>query len=87
METTKTIVTNKPMYTHDCSRCTFLGTFEDYDLYYCPQGGLTTVIARFGNKGAEYMSGLPVINKHIGGKLNPLWIAKIRAKLDGLIKS
>ena len=46
-------------YLHDCSRCRSLGTFHEYDLYACEQfiGGFT-VIARYGNEGCEYTSGL-----------------------------
>jgi hypothetical protein len=51
---------------HDCNNCTFLGTFANsdttdsgvfYDLYYCPQGAIPTVIARHG-EGGNYMSGM-----------------------------
>jgi hypothetical protein len=54
-------------FTHDCNKCTFLGNFTDYshlnegafDLYYCMQfGTIPTVIARYGNEGSEYLSGL-----------------------------
>jgi hypothetical protein len=41
---------------HDCSKCTPLGIFEDYDLYYCDSTE-TTLIARFGEDG-DYKSGL-----------------------------
>jgi hypothetical protein len=47
-----------PRYTHTCPDCTFLGQHKDYDLYYCPQGGMDTVIARFGGDGSAYASGL-----------------------------
>lgn len=30
-----------------------------YDLYWCAQEGLTTIVARFGNEGSEYLS-IPV---------------------------
>ncbi len=63
-----------PLFKHDCDRCIFLGCFESvfkrteveiypnllYDLYYCSNGD--TVIARYGNDGPEYMSGLSSIN-------------------------
>ena len=50
-------------FQHDCDRCVSLGTFShegrDYDLYSCDQGSLgNTVIARYGNEGSEYFSGL-----------------------------
>jgi hypothetical protein len=51
-------------YTHNCPKCTFLGSYleqaQSFDLYFCPQGTLPTVIARFGDKGQEYLSGLAV---------------------------
>lgn len=60
-------------YQHDCSRCLYLGQFEEYDLYYCEQviGG-QTVLARYGNEGSEYLSG-------IHSTLEPLQEAQIRA--------
>ena len=51
---------DKPLFIHDCDRCIFLGTYKNEDLYFCVAGnmGLDTVIARYGNKGYEYTSGL-----------------------------
>ena len=51
-----------PRFAHDCDMCRFLGTFlthegVDTDLYYCPNGQ-ATVVARFGNSGPEYISGM-----------------------------
>lgn len=46
----------QPRYTHDCNKCEFLGIHEEYDLYFCPDE--PTIIARYGNKGNEYGSGL-----------------------------
>ena len=54
----------KPIYEHDCDNCKFLGNYKSpesgdnqtYDLYFCP--GEDTVIARYGNNGWEYASGL-----------------------------
>lgn len=42
---------------HDCDKCVPLGQFDEYDLYFCGQGGGQTVIARYGEDG-EYRSGL-----------------------------
>jgi hypothetical protein len=55
----------KPLFKHDCDCCTFLGnnTRNDMDLYYCPQSGSPTVIARYGDEGHEYMSGI-VFKQH-----------------------
>lgn len=56
-----------PLYTHDCEGCTYLGQFDAseeqgwgmVDLYICAQGGLGyTVIARYGNDGPQYGSGM-----------------------------
>lgn len=54
----------KPIYEHDCDKCIFLGNYESpksgdnqlYDLYFCP--GEDTVVARYGNNGWEYASGM-----------------------------
>lgn len=56
----------KPLYTHDCEHCVFLGTWvrevegllnQTFDLYVCPRGTLgTNCIARWGNDGPEYSS-------------------------------
>ena len=57
----------KPLYTHDSECCIYLGQFDAsheagwgmVDLYVCPtQVFGPTVIARFGNDGPEYGSGL-----------------------------
>lgn len=51
-------------YAHDCDECVFLGRYGEYDLYYCEQKGLegcSTVIARYGNDGPEYKSGLEFV--------------------------
>lgn len=67
-----------PKYEHDCHQCTDLGEHEGHDLYHCMQGGnLATVLARYGNEGSEYMSGL-------GLSLAPLVEAEQRATERGL---
>jgi len=52
----------KAKYKHDCKECKFLGQYEFkseiYDLYFCEQDGLPTIIARYGDDGPEYISGL-----------------------------
>jgi hypothetical protein len=63
----------KPIYTHDCGACKFLGTVVIdevvYDLYYC--AGEPTIIARFSSEGPEYTSGIcfgeASLIKHIKG--------------------
>jgi len=55
-----------PLYQHDCARCIYLGRYLDKptnrwrDLYVCKSSG-TTVIARYGNEGSEYVSGLAFV--------------------------
>lgn len=48
--------TMKPLHTHDCDACKYLGTVDDYDLYWCPQRGLgiPTLVARYGSDGPDY---------------------------------
>ena len=49
-----------PRFTHDCARCVTLGEFNGHDLYFCQQRslGIPTVLARYGNQGPEYYSGI-----------------------------
>ncbi len=74
--------TPKKHYTHeDCKGCIFLGNLREdeelYDLYYCSQNGLPTVIARYGNSPEAYMSGMGATT------MNPLKVAKARAVARG----
>lgn len=69
----------QPRHPHDCDCCTFLGHYGEHDLYFCPQGGHPTVIARFGEHG-DYLSGLWAADFH--PELN---VAKKRAQNLGLI--
>lgn len=67
-------------YTHDCGRCVFLGEHGEYDLYF-HEGTppvLTTVIARYGNEGGNYMSGLA-----FAGRIPELAEARRRAIARG----
>ena len=74
-------------YEHDCDDCVFLGTIElpkapVHDLYYCDQGGkIPTVIARFGDRGDMYASGMGFAN----GQDISLTVAKTLAVKRGLI--
>lgn len=43
---------------HDCTECVALGTFGEYDLYYCEKGPGPTLVARYGSDPWEYTSGL-----------------------------
>ena len=67
----------KPRHEHDCSQCTFLGYYNEYDLYFCPQHGVPTVIARFSSHGPDYTSGLH-------SQLPQLIEAENRAIIEGL---
>lgn len=72
-----------PRFKHDCESCVPLGEYTDsegsFDLYYCGQGGwMPTVIARFGDDGPDYLSGLGMT------KTPSLVEAQKRAKEKGL---
>jgi hypothetical protein len=71
----------KIRYKHDCKKCIYLGDYLEYDLYFCEKE--PTVIARYGNEGEEYISGLPFakISESI-----PLYIAKELAIKKKLLK-
>lgn len=55
-----------PLYEHDSECCTYLGRHLQeegpyrglYDLYYCPQMGRPTILARWSSSGPDYYSGL-----------------------------
>lgn len=47
-----------PHYEHDCDVCTFLGHYYLDDLYYCPQAGHPTVIARHSSEPSDCASGM-----------------------------
>ena len=51
-----------------------------WDLYFCPQHGLPTVIARFGHAGPDYVSGLAAADA-----IPVLGEARRRAQRKGLI--
>jgi len=77
-------------YKHDCDKCVFLGTltmapqYTPHDLYYCAQSfmpGRPTVIARFGDRGDMYTSGMCFAD----GVDTALTVAKVLAKQRSLI--
>jgi hypothetical protein len=77
-----------PRYQHDCDLCTPLGENGEFDLYFCPQGDLPdTLIARFGDAGAAYMSGLDtaIYQEKMGRTTEPLVLALRAARERGLI--
>jgi len=70
---------DEPLFTHDCDSCQFLGTHKGlHDLYYCP--GEPTVVARYGNDGPDYKSGLAFA---FPGGTECLYEARIRAVQRG----
>lgn len=67
------------LFKHDaCPDCVYLGPYGDredqpeYDLWFCPQQGIRTVIARWSDNGEDYMSGW-------GSSMPPLVEAQRRA--------
>lgn len=68
----------KSRYQHDCEECTFLGQYNEYDLYHCNQRGRPTVIARYSDDGPDYMSGMEA-------PWTPLETARELARERGLI--
>lgn len=73
----------EPRYQHDCSSgCTFLGQYGAADLYFCTQGGnLPTVIARYSSTGADYVSGMALMQSP------DLIEARTRAMARGLLSN
>lgn len=57
---------DKPKHKHDCKECLFLGCSDEHDLYYC-NNIHPTVIARYGDNGEDYVSGIFIaaLNKHL----------------------
>ena len=74
----------KPLYEHDCDKCTFLGSTSgctpEKDLYWCHQGGMPTVISRASSNGPDYVSG-----KEFAEKYHRIDEAVGRAKSLGLM--
>ena len=73
-----------PEYKHDCDNCTYLGYDKKdgkmVDLYYCPQHGVSTIIARFSSEGSDYVSGV-----HLASHFPEIMTAKTRAIAAGLL--
>lgn len=49
---------SKPAFEHDCETCVFLGHHDGHDLYYHPSMTMDTLIARYGDDGPDYRSGI-----------------------------
>jgi hypothetical protein len=90
------VMDSKPQYTHDCDKCIFLGIHrngdEISDLYYCKQNiGAPTVIARFGNYGADYTSGMSFVGHNVAlTEAHRRWLllelARLTAERDRLAR-
>jgi hypothetical protein len=66
-------------YEHSgCAGCKYLGQFAEYDLYFCPQNGDKTVLARHSSEPSEYLSGW-------GSRMVPLLIAEALAYRKGFV--
>jgi hypothetical protein len=80
---------NGPRYKHDCSACKFLGEYYEYDLYWCPQSAANrpTVIARYGDEGWKYSSGMPDELHRVSFPDEPTVEAYYRAKARGYAMS
>lgn len=80
-------MTETPLYTHDCQKCKYLGSFychdndRNYDLYFC-NAAWQTPIARYGDEGSAYNSGLAFVG-HSG--MDALTEAARRAVAAGLL--
>lgn len=49
---------NEKQFEHDCDNCVFLGNALGADLYVCVGSMITSVIARYGDDGPDYISGV-----------------------------
>lgn len=55
-----TNINNTKQFEHDCDNCVFLGNALEADLYVCVGSMNTTVIARYGDDGPDYISGTDI---------------------------
>ena len=70
-------------YAHSCSCCTYLGPWNEYDLYFCEQCCIVpSVVARWGSDRLDYVSGLDEVTQSVTPHLRE---AKRRAEQLGLI--
>ncbi len=76
----------RTVFEHDCEFCNYLGPYDGsiagdtliYDLYVCGDEN-QTLVARYGNDGAAYISGMPFV-----GKISAITEAHKRARLIGV---
>jgi hypothetical protein len=78
-----------PRFKHDCKNCTFLGEWQEYDLYHCLQGlNDPTLVARYSDEPSNYRAGLPSIRslamKNDEDYDSPIVVAYRRAEKLGL---
>jgi len=70
-------------FSHSCSCCTYLGQWNEYDLYFCENCCIVpSVVARWGSDRADYVSGLDDATQCVTPHLRE---AKRRAEAMGLI--
>jgi hypothetical protein len=82
-----------PLWAHDCTRCTFLGHFEEHDLYVCVgrQDVGPTVIARYGPNEDCYeglhLSKAPLkrLDVNVGGPVDGIRGAKYLLRVAHLL--
>lgn len=79
--------TEIPLHKHDCNKCIYLGQYvcqydKTWDLYVCLEN-IQTVVARYGNRGGEYLSGMCFAKKD---GVPELYEAKLRAIKKGILK-
>ena len=66
-------------YKNSCKECSYLGIFEEYDLYACRNSGWPMVVARYGDGVDEQFKGLGKVKKE------PLQVAQLLAVKRGII--
>ena len=70
-------------FAHNCTCCTYLGQWNEYDLYFCERCCIVpSVVARWGNDRADYVSGLDEATQRVTPHLRE---AKRRAEQMGLV--
>lgn len=82
-------------FTHDCDECVYLGPLTQgpteigfregrYDLYVCERNKLPTVVARYGDDGCEYYSGMgtgyPMLKE---AEYRAHWYAQLSSEFPG----
>ena len=86
---------NKPLYEHGCTKCKFLGSYENEDLYihifpHEPKDnyGRTTILSRRSDHPDDYVSGIIFsLNYWKQDKHNPMCEALVRALMVNKLKT